>query len=78
MATIHCKIGGVELTKDEVKKIHEEERFILTHRAIYQVNYSWAQHRYYGQKLSNLKGYVKRGRFFAYTKGELGYLGINI
>ncbi len=63
------KIGSIELTEDEAQKHYSEEKYIVTYGCIYQLFYSAAQKRVYGQVIYRNTGMTKerrfKGRFFA-------------
>lgn len=58
------KIDGVELYQNEVQKLYEQNKYIVTYGGVYQVFYSTAQKRFYGQKVINQKGIAAKGRFY--------------
>lgn len=68
------KIGSVELTEDEAFKLYEENKYIITYSKIYQLFYSQAQKRVYGQQIYYSKGMCRKGRFFVYTGEEINHL----
>lgn len=61
------KIGTVELYENEVQKLYEEKKYIVTYNGVYQIFYSNAQKQFYGQKVIEQKGIAKRGRFYTMT-----------
>lgn len=62
------RIGSVELTPEEAAAAHERELYIVAFRRVYQVNYSAAQGRYYGQEVYySADPLTRRGRFFRMT-----------
>ncbi len=68
------KIGTVELTEQEAEKLYFEKKYIVNYSGVYQLFYSAAQHRVYGQKIYSSKGLTKRGRFFAFTAEQVNHL----
>ena len=73
------KIGNVELTMEEALKYYSEGKYIVTFSKIYQLFYSQAQKKVYGQVIYSSKGMTHRGRFFAYSGAEVNHLiGINL
>lgn len=72
------KIGSVELTEDEVRKLYEEKKYICTSNAVYQIFYS-VNAGYYGQKIITVKGIARRGRFYTMDASEVNRaIGKNI
>lgn len=61
------KIGSVELYEEDALKLYEEKKYIVTYGGVYQLFYSSAQKKIYGQKVINQKGIANRGRFYAMT-----------
>lgn len=61
---IECIIGGVELSLKEVEEIYNNGLYIVTYGGVWQVNYSSAQRRYYGQMVVKEKGIASRGRYY--------------
>lgn len=73
------KIGSVELTPDEAEKYYSEGKYIVTYGCIYQLFYSTAQKRVYGQVIHRSKGMTRRGRFFAMDAATVNHLvGFNL
>lgn len=68
------KIGGVELTPQEAEKYYFEGKYIVTRTRIYQLFYSNAQKRVYGQSIYHSDGMTKRGRFFAMSGRDVNHL----
>ncbi len=68
------KIGTVELTEQEAEKLYFEKKYIVNYSGVYQLFYSAAQRRVYGQKIYSSKGLTKRGRFFAFTAEQVNRL----
>jgi len=56
------KIGNVELLKDEAKQIYENKKYVVSYIGVYQIFYS-QNAGFYGQKIIDIKGIAKRGRF---------------
>lgn len=52
---IHCTIGGVELLREEVEMMYSQKLYIVTYTGVYQILFSQAQDRYYGQKVYSEK-----------------------
>ena len=79
------RIGNVELSPGEAEKLYYSgEKYIVTFSRIYQIHYSQAQRRFYGQEIFRAmpgNNYARRGRFYAYdAKGVnwlLGYKFLN-
>ena len=65
------KIGNVELTKEEAQEIYSEGKYICSYTGIFQINYSQAQQRFYGQKVIDYKGYAQRGRFYIQSASQI-------
>lgn len=65
------KIGTVELSRSEAEAIYNERKYICSYSGIFQINYSKAQNKYYGQKVISYKGYASRGRFYIQTASEV-------
>lgn len=73
------RIGGVELTPEEAERYYLEGKYIVTYGCIYQLFYSTAQKRVYGQVIYRSKGMMRRGRFFAMDAETVNYLvGFNL
>ena len=73
------KIGPVELYKTDAEKLYNDgKRYLVTYSAIYQINFSQAQNKYYGSVLfrpaSKTEHYTRRGRFFAYSASDVNNL----
>lgn len=62
---VEGRIGRVELTPEEAERYYLEEKYIVTYGCIYQLFYSTARKRVYGQVIYRSKGMTRRGRFFA-------------
>ena len=61
------KIGNVELYEDEARKLYEEKKYIVTYGGVYQLFYSNAQKKVYGQRVINQRGIARKGRFYTMT-----------
>lgn len=73
------KIGTVELTEEEAYKMYEEGKYIVTYSKIYQLFYSAAQKRVYGQQIYSQKGLARRGRFYSMDGETVNHiLGFNL
>ena len=80
MANI-IRIGRVELTEDDARKLYEEGKYILTYSKVYAVCYSknagYYGHEVYRTTTKGCGGMCRRGRFHALTAAEvnniLGY-----
>lgn len=73
------KIGSVELTPDEAEKYYSEGKYIVTYGRIYQLFYSAAQKRVYGQVIYRHPGMTRKGRFFAMDAKTVNHLvGFNL
>lgn len=69
------KIGNVELLPEEAAAAYERGLYIVAYRRIYQVNYSAAQGRYYGQEVyCSAEPLTRRGRFFRMTGEAVNHL----
>ena len=72
------KIGSVELSPQEAENLYYSGRkYLVTYTRIYQIHYSQAQRRFYGQEISRAKpgcNYARRGRFHAYTAKDVNNL----
>lgn len=79
---IECKAGSIELNRISCEIMERENLYACGYSAIYQINFSQAQNRYYAQKIVNYKGLAKRGRFhvlsgkqiFDITKGLINLM----
>lgn len=65
------KIGNVELTKEEAQEIYREGKYICSYTGIFQINYSQAQKRFYGQKVIDYKVYASKGRFYIHSASQI-------
>lgn len=65
------KIGNVELTKEEAQEIYREGKYICSYTGIFQIHYSQAQKRFYGQKVIDYKGYASKGRFYIHSASQI-------
>lgn len=74
MSEIYCKAGRVELTKEQAYKIYNDKKYIVTSYGIFQPFYSQASKQVYFQKISIIKGLVKRGRFHTLTGSEINHI----
>lgn len=73
------RIGGVELTPEEAERYYLDEKYIVTYGCIYQLFYSTAQKRVYGQVIYRSQGMTRRGRFFAMDAETVNHLvGFNL
>lgn len=68
------KIGGVELYRNEVQKLYEQNKYIVTYGGVHQVFYSTAQKRFYGQKVINQKGIAAKGRFYTMDAKTINHI----
>lgn len=68
------KIGNVELTESEVKRIYNEGKYVCSYVGIFQIHYSNAQQTYYGSKVIDHKGYAGRGRFFIQSVEQINHV----
>ena len=68
------KIGRVEMYESDVKRLYTERKYVVTSYAIYQIMYSQAQATFYGQKVSDIKGMARRGRFYTLTASEINHV----
>lgn len=68
------KIGNVKLTFDEAFNLYQANKYIVTYSKIYQLFFSVAQNRVYGQVIYNQKGLAKRGRFYALSCEQVNNL----
>ena len=72
------KIGPVELSPQEAEKLYYSgEKYIVTFSRIYQIHYSQAQRRFYGQEIIRAtpgNNYARRGRFHAYDAKDVNWL----
>ena len=71
MENIECVIGGVELSRSEVEQYYNEKRYIVCFSGVFQINFSQANNRFYGQLVIAKKGISKRGRFYAMKAKEI-------
>lgn len=78
------KIGPVELYVEDVQKMLEENKYIVTYTKIYQIHFSQAQNRFYGSCIYTYDrkggpGMTRRGRFYALPAAEVNRLvGCNL
>lgn len=68
------KIGGVELYESEVQKLYEQNKYIVTYGGVYQIFYSTAQKRFYGQKVINQNGIAAKGRFYTMDAKTINHI----
>lgn len=69
------KIGNVEFLPQEAAEMYEKGLFVVAFRRVYQVNYSAAQNRYYGQEVyCSAEPLTRRGRFFRMTGAAVNHL----
>ena len=71
------KIGNVELLPQEAAEVYERGLYIVAFRRVYQVNYSAAQGRYYGQEVYYSAAplpLTRRGRYVSMTAAEVNRL----
>lgn len=70
-----CKVGPVELWKEDAEKLLNEGKYILTPSAIYSIQYSpnYDNGNYYGQRIhyKPRAGYCRAGRYHALTAKEI-------
>lgn len=64
------KIGRVELTENEVKKLYEEGKYICNYSGVWQIFYN-ENAGFSGQLIIHYKGLASRGRFYALTAKEI-------
>ena len=79
LTQIHAlvKIGSVTLFPEEAEEVYQDGKYIVTGTKIYQVNYSNAQQKYYGQQIyANPKGQrlTRRDRYYVYTAEQVNHL----
>lgn len=67
------KIGRVELTENDVKKLYEGHKYICTYGGIWQIFYS-ENAGFSGQLIVHYKGLSSRGRFYALTAREINHV----
>ena len=71
------KIGNVDLFPEEAAEAYERGLYIVAFRRVYQVNYSAAQGRYYGQEVyysADSLPLTRRGRYFSMSAAEVNRL----
>nr|DAG43310.1 MAG TPA: hypothetical protein [Caudoviricetes sp.] len=71
------RIGSVELTPEEAAAAYERGLYIVAFRRVYQVNYSAAQGRYYGQEVyysADPLPLTRRGRYISMSAAEVNRL----
>lgn len=77
------KIGRVELLESDAQKMYEENKYIVTYSAIYQLFYS-VNAGIYGHKIYQVPtkgkgGLTRRGRFYAMDGKTVNHvLGFNL
>lgn len=73
------RIGGIELTPQEAERYYREGKYLVNYGGVYQLHYSAAQKRVYGQKIYTGRGLARRGRFFAMDGATVNHLlGYNL
>ena len=74
--SIYCKAGSVELTKDEAIAIYESKKYIVTSYGIYQPHWhnNQPEQRVTFQKISDIHGITRRGRFCTLTGDEINHI----
>ena len=73
------KIGNVELYESEAMRYYQENKYIVTYSHIYQLFYSAAQQKVYGNSIYYCKGMTRRGRFYIFDGAEVNRLvGANL
>lgn len=68
------KIGPVEFTTEEAKKLYESGKcYIITYTKIYTINYDETKSKFYGKQFfqtKNGENFTRRGRFYAMNKDD--------
>lgn len=68
------KAGSVELTEAEAFQIYEKNKYIVSYSGIFQPFYSNAQRTTYFNKISNIKGLARRGRFYIMDGATINHI----
>lgn len=68
------KIGNVELYEEEVRKLYEKHKYIVTYSGVYQIFYSNSQKIFYGHKVINQKGIAAKGRFYTMDAKTINHI----
>ena len=68
------KVGSTELTEQEVEKIYEEKKYVVSYSGVYAIYYSTTQKQYYSRKVIDCKGMAKRGRFYIMTAETVNHI----
>lgn len=71
---IHCVIGGVELLREEAEMMYSQKLYIVAYTGVYQILFSQAQDRYYGQRVYRETGLSRKGRFYTMTAPQVNEL----
>ena len=79
LTRIHAlvKIGTVTLFPEEAEEAYTQGKYLVTATKIYQIYYSNAQQRYYGQRIyATNKGQrlTRPGRYYVYTAEQVNHL----
>lgn len=67
-------IGKLTLSHNEVLNHYHDHKYIITHRAIYQLFYSNAQRRAYASEIYRGQNLTRRGTYRAATAAEVNQL----
>ena len=65
------KIGNINFTEKELKKIYSSHKYICTYTGIFDIHYSTAQRQYYTRQVIQYKSYAKRGTYLLQTAKEI-------
>lgn len=68
------KIGSVELYEDDVRKLYEQRKYIVTYGGVLQICYSNEKEKFYGKKVVNEKGIARRGRFYTMDAKTINHI----
>lgn len=68
------KLANVEFYENEVQKLYEEHKYIVTYSGVFQIFYSVAQGKFYTHKVVEEKGIVTRGRFYTMDAKTINHI----
>lgn len=63
--------GNLSLDERNVAKIYNDGKYVVTYSGVYQVHYSSSQNLYYGVKIIEYTGIVKRGTYAILSAKEI-------
>ena len=68
------KVGRVEMYEKDLENLYNEKKYIVASYGIYQICYSVVQRKFYGMKISDIKGLAGRGRYYTLTAKEINHV----